>query len=476
MAIEIQTARQPLSPNDSDSPAGASNLMSYADQGLFLTLRSMDQESIIQAAWIYEHPLDEAGLRRFHQNFGYGIAGRSIERSPLPFGRHRWVATPGAPMDIEFCSPRERSELMSWLDERAQLPVDPEWGPGWRIGVLPMTDGSTAVTLTGSHALGDGIAASIRVFQAVLGMRTDLGYPPPKSRTRRRAVLADLRQTYRDLPDTLRAFAALVRFLYGEWRKSRRTARALPARPPTPALPAISANELQRNVVLPAVFLTIDVAQWDATARRLGANGHSLLAGFGARVAQRIGRLGDDGDVTLLIPISQRDSLDDGRANAVVMATAKVDPAGIEHDLSGARSAMREAVNKARSEPDRLAEVMALVPWLPRRAMRGMADATFGFTADRPVFCSNVGDMPAEIMRADGTDAEYMFIRGIDRRVTREALERRSGLLTVMSARAGSTVIMSVVGYEPGHPNTRDWLRDIVDATLADFGLTGHIE
>ncbi len=473
MSIDIQPPRQPLSRDDSEA---ASNLLSYADQGLFLTLRSMDQESIIQAAWIYEHPLDEAGLRRFHQNFGYGIAGRSIERSVLPFGRHRWVASPGAPLDIEFCSPRTRSELAAWLDERAQLPVDPEWGPGWRLGVLPMTDGSTAVTLTGSHALGDGIAASMQVFQAVLGMRTDLGYPPANSRTRTRALLADLRQAARDMPDTLRALVALVKFLSREWRKNRQTARALPAKRRTPALPAIPAMELERNVILPAVFLTIDIEQWDATAQRLGGNGHSLLAGFGAKIAQRIGRLGDDGDVTLLIPISQRDSLDDGRANAVAMATAKVDPAGIERDLSAARAAMRGAVSKARSEPDQLAEVMALVPWVPRRAMRGMADITFGFTADRPVFCSNVGDMPAEIMRADGTDAEYMFIRGIDRRVTREALERRSGLLTVMSARAGGTVIMSVVGYEPGQPNTREWLRDVVDATLADFGLTGHIE
>ncbi len=467
MSIEIQPARQLLSRNESDARPDASNLLSYADQGLFLTLRSMDQESIIQAAWIYEHPIDEAGLRRFHQNFGYGMAGRSIERSALPFGRHRWVASPGAPMDIEFCSPRPRSELTAWLDERAQLPVDPEWGPGWRLGVLPMTDGSTALSLTGSHALGDGIAAAMQVFQAVLGTRADLGYPPPGSRTRTRAILADLRQAVRDLPESFRALVALVKFLYRERGKGR---------PPAPALPAIPAEELQGNVVLPGVFVTIDTAQWDATAQRLGGNGHSLLAGFGARIAARIGRLGDDGDVTLLIPISQRDSLDDSRANAVVMATAKVDPAGIEHDLSSARAAMRDAVGKARSEPDQLADVMALVPWVPRRAMRGMADATFGFTADRPVFCSNVGDLPAEMMRADGTDSEYLFIRGIDRRVTREALERRSGLLTVMAGRVGGKVVLSVVGYQPGQDNTREWLRAVVVAALADFGLDGHLE
>ena len=470
MSAETPMAREALNPRK--PLASASNLLSYADQGLFLTLRATDQESIIQAAWIYEHPLDEAGLRRFHQNFGYGVAGRSIERSPIPFGRHRWVAAPGAPIDLEFDSPRPRSELTAWLDERAALPVDPEWGPGWRLGVLPMTDGSAAVSVTGSHALGDGIAAAMQVFQAAIGMRTDLGYPPPKSRTRTRAFFADLRQAVGDLPETGRALLALIKLLYRE----RRRVRGLPAGQPTPVLPAIPAEQLQQNVVLPAVFATIDIPQWDAIAARLGGNGHSLLAGFGAKVAQRIGRRSDSGEVTLLIPISQRESLEDDRANAVSMATAKIDPEGVERDLSAARNAMRDAVSKARSEPDQLADVMALVPWLPRRAVRGMVDATFGFTADRPVFCSNVGDLPAEMMRADGTDAEYLFIRGIDRRVTREAMERRSGLLTVMAGRAAGRVVMSVVGYQPGQPNTRAWLRDVVIEALADFGLTGHIE
>jgi hypothetical protein len=79
-------------------------------------------------------------------------------------------------------------------------------------------------------------------------------------------------------------------------------------------------------------------------------------------------------------------------------------------------------------------------------------------------------------MRADGTDAECLFFRGIDRRVTREALERRSGLLTVMAGRASGKVCMSVVGYEPGQQNTSVWLRDAVVAVLAEFALTGHVE
>jgi hypothetical protein len=42
----------------------------------------------------------------------------------------------------------------------AQLPVDPEWGPCWHLGVLPLTDGSTAVSLVVSHCLLDGLGVA----------------------------------------------------------------------------------------------------------------------------------------------------------------------------------------------------------------------------------------------------------------------------------------------------------------------------
>jgi hypothetical protein len=84
-------------------------------------------------------------LKRFHHNLGYGLLGRRIERSPLPFARHRWVAYQGPDIDIAE-SARPRDELSDWAGERAQLPVDPEWAPCWRLRVLPLTDGSTAVS------------------------------------------------------------------------------------------------------------------------------------------------------------------------------------------------------------------------------------------------------------------------------------------------------------------------------------------
>lgn len=467
MSVEVSPQRKLF--RRRPQPAHDANLLSYPDQALFLALRNTDQESIIQATWIYEHPVDYDGLRRFHENFGYGLAGRLIERSPLPFARHRWVSALGPPMEIEISAERPRSELSDWVDERAQLPVDPEWGPGWRIGVLPMDDGSTAITMTGSHALGDGIAAAMRAFEAINGTRTDLGYPRPNSRSRAQAVTQDLRQAVRDLPGAAKAFTAALKTLF---ERRHDLGRKPEKRPST-----WSATELKQNVMLPAVFVNLDIGEWDATAARLGGNGHSLLAGFAAKVSEHMGRTNPvDGTVSLLIPISERQSFDDSRANAVSVANTKVDPTNIERDLTPARNAMRDSVKNARENPDHMLDILPLIPWLPKRALRSMADATFGFSADVPVFCSNVGDLPPDILRIDGTDAEYLFFRGIDRHVTREALERRNGLLTVMAGRVGGRVLMSVVAYQPGRANTKEELRTLVTSTLAEFGLNGKIE
>ena len=48
-------------------------------------------------------------------------------------------------------APRPPAEISDWFDECTQLPIDPEAGPGWRLSVLPVTDGSTAINLVLSH-------------------------------------------------------------------------------------------------------------------------------------------------------------------------------------------------------------------------------------------------------------------------------------------------------------------------------------
>jgi hypothetical protein len=444
------------------------NRLSFTDQLLFLGQRATGQELVVQAVWVYERAVDFDGLRRFHRNLGYGLLGRRIERSPLPFGRHRWVSSLGPPSDLDIVeSARPRAELSDWADERAQLPIDPESGPGWHVGVLPMTDGSTAVSLVLSHCLSDGLGGLQTVVDAIKGNRRDLGYPPPRSRTRLRGGVSDLRETVQGLPTTARTLAVAAKLGF---RRRHEIARSGASR-----ATATRSEGDDHTVVLPAVTIYIDLDEWDACANSRGGTSYSLVAGLAAKFGERLGRRrASDGAVTLHIPISDR-MPDDTRANAASLAIVTVDPTQVTTDLSFARAEIKQALKTLRETPDETLRLLPLTPFMPKRAVKRGSDVVFGFD-DLPVSCSNLGDVDPVVARVDGTDAEYVMLRGVDRHVTRQFLERRRGLLTVLAGRIGGKISITVVAYQPDGPNSKCYLRELAAQTLAELGLSGVIE
>src|SRR5262245_2859693 len=240
---------------------------------------------IIQVTWSYGHAIDLDALRRFHHNLGHGLLGRRIERPALPVARHRWVVDRGpADIDIAECA-RPRDEVSDWIDERSQLPVDPESGPGWHLGVLPVEDGSTAISLVLSHNLIDGLGLALVIAEASLGMTRDLGYPPPLSRTRMRAVGQDARQTARDVPEVARALVTAVKL-------ARKQARERAEKDRSPASRPVAVNRVDSDdvVLVPAITIYVDLEDWDARAEALGGASHTLAAAFAAKFGARIGR------------------------------------------------------------------------------------------------------------------------------------------------------------------------------------------
>jgi hypothetical protein len=120
-------------------------------------------------------------------------------------------------------------------------------------------------------------------------------------------------------------------------------------------------------------------------------------------------------------------------------------------------------------------QLLPLTPFIPKRAVKRGSDVVFGF-ADLPVSCSNLGDVDPVVARADGTDAEYVMLRGVDRHVPRRVLERRGGLLTVLAGRIGGKISITGVAYQPGAQNSKPHLRGMAADTLAEFGLAGVID
>jgi hypothetical protein len=440
------------------------DVLAYVDQAMFLGLRATGQAAVMQSIWVYEHPLDLDGLRRFHYNFGHGLWGRLIEPSVLPFGRHRWVSSLGPPTPIRFYEgSRPRDELGDWVDEHAQVQLDPEWGPGWELAVQSFDDGATGVSLVVSHCIGDGGGVIRSMAAAVSGDMAQPAYPQPKSRSRLRAIRADLRQTVRDLPQVSRAVVAIAKQGWKQ-RDQLRAAKGSGAAP--------SGTDGSENVLVPAVWAFVDTADWDRRAAELGGNNHSMVAAFAARLAKNLGRFDESaGVVPLIVPIDDR-SPGDTRANAVLLGNARLDPNGVTEDLTQVRAIMREALRQMHEEPDERYELLPLTPFVPKRAVTRTADLAVGFS-ELPVSCSNVGDAPDIIASADGTQAEYMMARGVDGQISRDVLEHRKGLLTVIVMRVIGKVAMPVIGYQPGAVNTKDQLRKHVQETLAEFGLTG---
>ena len=451
------------------------NVVPYADHALFMALRATDQDAVMQVIWVYEHPVDSDGLRRFRDNFARGLMARLIEPSPLPFGRHRWVASPVPSSDVDVAPrARPRDELRDWARAQVDLPLDPEWGPGWRLSVQPLTDGATAISLVVSHCIADGGAVVMSMVSAVKGELRDLGYPPPRTRTRSRAVRADLRQLVSDRKEIFQTLRKAVKVGIRRRHDIPRPAAGGDGTVATVARTASAGPGT--HVTVPSATVLIDTAEWDARARELGGNSFSMAAGLAARMATHVGRVRDsDGAVSLLIPVSEREDPTDTGGNVVSIATVSFDPTSVTTDLSVARAAIRDGIKAARDTPDEMVELLPLIQFLPKRALATMVDMTFGFSSDRPVSCSNMGDLPIEMRCVDGTEAEFMSFCGYDRHPTRETLEQRNGILTLVTGRIAGKVVNTFVSYQLGAENTDGVLRRQIARTLEELKLTGDI-
>src|SRR6187200_1395689 len=92
-------------------------MLDLTDQLVFLGERATGATSLLQCVWTYDRAIDMDGLQRFHHHLLRGRLSRHVERSPLPFGRHRWVSPNDAPA-IEIARARPREEFGAWLREQ----------------------------------------------------------------------------------------------------------------------------------------------------------------------------------------------------------------------------------------------------------------------------------------------------------------------------------------------------------------------
>ncbi len=436
------------------------------DQASFLALRTLGYGTLAQVTWIYNRAVNLDGLRRFHQNLGHGLLGREIERSPLPFARDRWVAsTEPRSIDVDPI-PRPRAELNAWAYERACLPIDPETGPSWHLGVLPLDDGGSAASLVASHTVIDGLGLCRAIADAAAGKLQSLDYPPRGSRTRREALVEDGRQTLASAPELARALAMLLRLAR---RSHRDLASSIAAAPPAPGVVAED-----RAVAVPTLAAYVDSQLWDARAKILGGTSNSLFAGFASRLGVRLGRLLEDETVTLSFPVGERFE-GDTRGNALTFASITVDPTDAASDLSDIRVKIKQSLAALAQESNEVLAPLPLAAMTPKWLARRLVGVGLG-ASGLPIGCSNLGELNPTANRPDGTDADYAYGRLIEPGITQRTLERIGGQLFIASGRVHGKVFITVVAYRAGQSNSSDILRELVLRTFAEFGLIAEID
>ncbi len=449
--------------------------LAYMDQGSFLGLRALGHQPSFHATWTYDRALDLDAVCRFNENLAATLLGRVVERSRLPGGRHRWSAIDAVPQVEVEAVPRARDDIHAWSDEFAERGTDPEHGPGWRLGVLPLTDGGAAVSLIVPHTLGDGLCVLQALADAV---DARVRRPPYPSRGVRRvgAVLgADLLGLVRTLLAVPRALLASVRVARAQAvpKAARVATPAAGSAAPPPVGPAAPPTATTAPFRAPVACVRMSQVAWDVAAAERGGTSNTLVAAVAARLGARLGRTGRDGLVTLAVPVSVRVD-GDTRANALEAATIRIDPAGLPGDLTGLRRATKQALIATSERSSDVVAALPLVPLMPAFAVR-RAEATAMGAAARPVGCSNYGDLPAAVARIDGRDADDFWVRLNEVDVEASDLDRIGGQLYLLSGRCLGRVFLSVVGYPVGGRLDSAELGHLLDEVLADFGLTAAL-
>ncbi len=434
-----------------------SRFVSFADQGMYLSHNAGAQQ-VIQLMWRYRRPVDLAAVMRFRDNIAHGRMAHLIRPALLPFGRHQWAKAPAPSSALEApTTPLPSSEIQAWADAQVELPLDPVHGPGWTFTIQPFSDGSTVISLVVSHCLADGVAMALAVGEAARGERITPYISP--AQTTAATIAAELLRFAQDTPATLRALGQLMR--------TARISRAMLKAP-------IATNETdERAASLPSVFVRVPTSIWDEKARSLGANRLTLVTAMTAAFAEALGRVRGD-DVTLLIPVNQRDGLTDTGGNRVSLATVKVSSNERHGRLHTFQRRLQKAMLRTRREPNPLATLLPLTPFVPRRAFSAASHLALDALADLPVTCSYLGEWPEDVLRVDGAPADGFCFRGTDRQASLRSIEARLGVATLLTGVIPGFVILNFVAYQPGLVTEINHLRPMVERLLANYGLAGE--
>ncbi|MGH3584304.1 MAG: hypothetical protein ACRDUB_22135, partial [Mycobacterium sp.] len=265
----------------------------------------------------------------------------------------------------------------------------------------------------------------------------------------------------REVPGAVAGAARLAREQSGDLSASARSA------------PDSRGRRSDRPIGIPTVSVAVDQTAWDDRAKALGGTNNVMLAGLGIRVGVLMGRVDADGQAMLSLPVSERVD-GDTRGNALNSITVHTAASAVTSDLAGIRRDIKAELTQLADKRELLLAPLPLVPYTPKFLIRKLE--LVALKVGKPIGVSNVGDMPKEVNRPDGSEADFFTSRLAEPGLTASDLDRMGGRMMLASGNLAGKVCLSVVAWEPGTPNTKAALLEAVLQALADFGLTADAE
>lgn len=458
-------------PKTSTNTGASHHQLAWLDQLAFELFMSSGRNQLMQCIWLYDRNINIDALKHTVERLAAMHFNRLIEPSPLPWGRPRWLKPADKPTISGInAAMRPRSHLVQWANEQTHAPIHPVTGPPWRISLQRFEDGSSAISIVGSHLVLDGIGALRAIEAAVTGKTIPNPYITRGTRSWITRCALDMRQTIADAPDIL---AAIVKFLQTSRRKSITDAVSASRRSPK------AAHSKSEYVELPFVAVTVKIRDWEACAQRLGGHANTLLPAFVATLASHLGRRrSSDGCVSLIVPVNRRHGLDDERALAIEFHTLVLDPSKLTTHLQPVNILLKSLLRRVNEkQTDPLKSILPAIAWMPRKFILSIVNRLFNYAENLPVSCSDLGILPDGLTRIDGAACVRVLTRAVDVNVTRKDLERSHGHLVVVVSRYDTNISLCIEAWQDKpSTTTQEALSRLTQLTLDEFRLEATLE
>ncbi|WP_411083011.1 hypothetical protein [Streptomyces sp. cmx-18-6] len=421
------------------------------DEMLHSAAATLGSSRIVQVLWSFPHPVRADALEAEWQRLDRGRLSRRAVASAIPGARRSWVRARNAER-LSISADRVTGRtLMEWADVQVRVPLPPGSDALWRLAAAPYGSGSV-VSLTVPHFRCDGLG----IFNAIASEE-----PSSAIAAQGPGPLADAADV---LGQAVRAGAATARRLPRLWSDAAERARLVSAlrRPPSGPPPGDHAEPR----FFTSLVLETDAVAWEERARAQGGTVNSLFIEIAANLVRAAVRDGAPEPVQVGLPMTLRESQDDGRANALIVLPLTVPGGPARHTTLGPT---REATGKLLGRGTERGSTLVPEPlWhllpdrLAHRLLRPGAQQT-------DVVASNFGRTPDVVARFAGQRAGTVAVRTMN--VPGVVPDRARIRASLCLVRTGDRMAVTVTGM-PDHFGDGSSLGRLVSEELNAWGLT----